>query len=443
MGSHGFTISDSHFTNNAYYVSENRDSDTSSVSVYPRHKLRNWGVVRTRKNWTFNSAVAEKEGSGESVPVFVQTFEGRGAKQLFADTLEFSRGLVNGHHLNVIGISPNSTTEADSHYIVYERAHSRDSRRLLAAALMKGEKETTIMGLRTVYGITSALAYLSKVASSISLAQIEAENFDAFSDDSGRTMLCFTPNIVNTDMIKHPNGLPNRNDLDLCNSLIGKIFTEANHTIWSDEKNLTDIIQLPGQSPVRLIIIRVVTVVTAIKVKVLQSNCLKHQKSLDLPLSDISEVYGDFLLDSPFDASSSVPELPRRLGKGITSHKCKGYCREEVTFTPDAFKNTVVVFREPSLNERCLLCGTVITIEESLLASRRVIAASGPPVTVKVHFHEDIFIIQVSRVIEYDELVEKVGRKIRLSAPRRADGPIREQQRKFKRPLNNINQEDK
>ncbi|KAF9071665.1 hypothetical protein BDP27DRAFT_1418775 [Rhodocollybia butyracea] len=50
---------------------------------------------------------------------------------------------------------------------------------------------------------------------------------------------------------------------------------------------------------------------------------------------------------------------------------------------------------------------------------------SGPPVKVKVHFHEDIFVIQVSRVTEYDELVEKVGRKIRLCGPRRDDGPLR------------------
>jgi cell division control protein 24 len=44
---------------------------------------------------------------------------------------------------------------------------------------------------------------------------------------------------------------------------------------------------------------------------------------------------------------------------------------------------------------------------------------------VKVHFHEDIFVIQVSKTTEYEELVEKVGRKIRLCGPRRDDGPLR------------------
>jgi len=49
----------------------------------------------------------------------------------------------------------------------------------------------------------------------------------------------------------------------------------------------------------------------------------------------------------------------------------------------------------------------------------------GPPVKVKVHFHEDIFVIQVARSTEYEDLVERVGRKIRLCGPRRDDGPLR------------------
>ncbi|KAG6832840.1 hypothetical protein H0H87_000194 [Tephrocybe sp. NHM501043] len=53
------------------------------------------------------------------------------------------------------------------------------------------------------------------------------------------------------------------------------------------------------------------------------------------------------------------------------------------------------------------------------------VQAQAPPVKVKVHFHEDIFVIQVSRSTEYEDLVERVGRKIRLCGPRRDDGPLR------------------
>ncbi|KAF9065726.1 hypothetical protein BDP27DRAFT_1331686 [Rhodocollybia butyracea] len=160
--------------------------------------------------------------------------------------------------------------------------------------------------------------------------------------------------------------------------------------------------------------------VSAIGVNVLKLNCpLKYQKVAQSFQASLA-VYGDFLLD---DTSPSVPELPRRLGLSSTrvpGHKCKGYRREEITFTPDAFKNTVVVYGEPSLNERCVLCGRVVTIEESLLVSPDV-----PPVKVKVHFHEDLFVVQLPWGIEYDEFVEKLGRKIRLCGPRRHDGPLR------------------
>lgn len=62
---------------------------------------------------------------------------------------------------------------------------------------------------------------------------------------------------------------------------------------------------------------------------------------------------------------------------------------------------------------------------ESSLAGVGGMRNSSPPVKVKVHFHEDIFVIQVPRTTEYGDLVEKVGRKIRLCGPRREDGPLR------------------
>jgi cell division control protein 24 len=56
---------------------------------------------------------------------------------------------------------------------------------------------------------------------------------------------------------------------------------------------------------------------------------------------------------------------------------------------------------------------------------RSSISSYESPVKVKVHFGADIFVIQVARTTEYGELVERVGRKIRLCGPRRDDGPLR------------------
>lgn len=46
-------------------------------------------------------------------------------------------------------------------------------------------------------------------------------------------------------------------------------------------------------------------------------------------------------------------------------------------------------------------------------------------VKVKVHFYEDIFVIQIPRSTEYHDLVDKVGKKIALCGRRRDDGPLR------------------
>jgi cell division control protein 24 len=63
------------------------------------------------------------------------------------------------------------------------------------------------------------------------------------------------------------------------------------------------------------------------------------------------------------------------------------------------------------------------SIESSLGGD--VDAGLSPSVKVQVHFHEDIFVFQVPRTTDYGDLVEKVGRKIRLCGPRRDDGPLR------------------
>lgn len=68
--------------------------------------------------------------------------------------------------------------------------------------------------------------------------------------------------------------------------------------------------------------------------------------------------------------------------------------------------------------------------ESSLLRGSRSqgfdsLTSANSSVKVKVHFHEDIFVIQVPLATEYSDLVERVGRKIRLCGPRRDDGPLR------------------
>ncbi|KIK60346.1 hypothetical protein GYMLUDRAFT_604223 [Collybiopsis luxurians FD-317 M1] len=88
----------------------------------------------------------------------------------------------------------------------------------------------------------------------------------------------------------------------------------------------------------------------------------------NLSLSYISENYGDILHTIPPLERVIQPgiDLPRRPGqrRSAVVHECKMYRREEVTFTPDALQNAILVFEKPSLNEICQICGQVVIRKE-------------------------------------------------------------------------------
>ncbi|KIK69101.1 hypothetical protein GYMLUDRAFT_636081 [Collybiopsis luxurians FD-317 M1] len=87
---------------------------------------------------------------------------------------------------------------------------------------------------------------------------------------------------------------------------------------------------------------------------------------LDLSLPNILETYGNILhFMSPMSrAIQPSINLPRRPGqrRSATAHRCGGYRREEIIFTPDAVQNIILVFEQPSLNEICSQCGQVIGV---------------------------------------------------------------------------------
>ncbi|KAE9410244.1 hypothetical protein BT96DRAFT_367493 [Gymnopus androsaceus JB14] len=162
--SHSFTINGGQFYahsgsshgQNRSTSTEHEDVTLTAFRVIPMHKLRMLSVIYTRKGYRFNSAKRKKSD------VVVQVFEGPDARQMWQKTLKFSRRLVNAHALNVVGISPTFAASSDPHYIVFDGVGSRNTRHLIASMLRKGARETTIVGSRVVYGIASALDYISK-----------------------------------------------------------------------------------------------------------------------------------------------------------------------------------------------------------------------------------------------------------------------------------------
>lgn len=80
----------------------------------------------------------------------------------------------------------------------------------------------------------------------------------------------------------------------------------------------------------------------------------------DVPLSDIYQNYDDLIF------KNDAVQLPRRFGANLIGYqhacncKLEGYIREEITLTPDVLQNVVLIYQQPSPNERCSMCGELL-----------------------------------------------------------------------------------
>lgn len=119
-------------------------------------------------------------------------------------------------------------------------------------------------------------------------------------------------------------------------------------------------------------------------------------------------------------APTPVPPLPsngwdRTQGSTSTTKRSSGSSQstgdESTTYSPNSLSPIT-----PFGSSDSSLSGTI---------GRSSTTSYEAPVKVKVYFGTDIFLIQVGRAIDYIELVERVGKKIRLCGPRRDNGPLR------------------
>lgn len=78
----------------------------------------------------------------------------------------------------------------------------------------------------------------------------------------------------------------------------------------------------------------------------------------ELPLSYIHQNYDGLIF------KNDRVQLPRRFGTNVIEYQhacnCKGYIREEITLTPDVLRNAVLIYQQPSPNERCGMCGEIL-----------------------------------------------------------------------------------
>ncbi|KAE9410246.1 hypothetical protein BT96DRAFT_1011822 [Gymnopus androsaceus JB14] len=368
-----------HGQNRSTYVTFN------TFRVIPMRKLYMLSVISIREGSRFNTATRKKS------EVLVQVFEGPKAEQMWRKTLQLSRRLVNAHVLNIVGISSTFAASSDPHYIVFDgmgSRNTRNTRHFMASMLRKGARETTTVGMRVVYGIASALDYISKAV--MPLADLNKDELEVFSDDTGHTRLAFAPD--NSDFAAtNPRSIWAPTDAGICDSLIKKIFNDANravHRYVAAKKNEYDMSVFACASTARHgsdspWTLRAVDDSSRCEI-VWNSSGFSGSS-----LAYICQSYNDLIHAETHD--NDCLQLPCLSGpEGFYGHACslRGYVREEVTLTPDRSRSAVVIFQRPSPGERCRLCGEVLpappmnNVIDTHIASKKF---SNDPELQKIH----------------------------------------------------------
>ncbi|KIK66755.1 hypothetical protein GYMLUDRAFT_37885 [Collybiopsis luxurians FD-317 M1] len=349
-------------------------------STIPKYQIDSGKVICVRKGSRFYTATRYL-GSSMASTVIVQEFEGSTGKLQWENTLRCAPHSLNPHILDIVGISPPSLSNHDNpRYIVFQGARRLNPRRLIASMLVERDRERLAgVGSQVVYSIASALDYLSNASTALRLADIGIENFDVFSDENGSSTVRFTPN---------PAGLTPQetemSDVGVCNSFMTKLFSDANYILHREKLDRTDhdlidkAAAVDGHELSGLKAKDRSKAADSNKETAENSDGIRCRREIiwmsrdfDMTLSEMSESYGDLLdlrlpSEGKGDSKNRIP-LPQRSGKrrSEVQHECSGYRREEITLTPDAFRNEVLVFLNPSVNERCCLCGQIVQLQSS------------------------------------------------------------------------------
>ncbi|KAJ4476885.1 hypothetical protein C8J55DRAFT_606646 [Lentinula edodes] len=354
------------------------DLDQQDLPDIPKNALTLQENIKFREGARFHSAIASYKVSKVKA-VMVQIFEGPDARLLWNKTVQSSNHLLNPHLLKIIGISP--SLDEDLHYIVFDGSYKRDTSQLIASLLREGNtREIMVVGSQIVYGIASGIDYISQATS----ASMRVQDFDIFSDDLGKTVVSFSPG-------KNQEERKDNNASIICNSLMSKLFHDANHILYRDFIQLSrfeDDLQVEAEEHQPATVNQ--TSQASAKdiddhgeggegssmvhglIKTSHRREIVWLPSKLIPLPELSKTYSDLLRCYTQDPTqrSTEPLKPfplfhhtgTRKSGTMALHNCEGYVREEIMLTPDAFKNAVLVFKKPTLGEICVSCGKQVQL---------------------------------------------------------------------------------
>ncbi|KDR67643.1 hypothetical protein GALMADRAFT_1070341 [Galerina marginata CBS 339.88] len=347
--------------------------------VRGRHvlNLRNVSLIQEiYKGHGYRIHSARDKRSGEVVSIKI--YEGDRAKERCSASARFlvERKMMHSNIPHLIAVS---ALESEIPFLVLDGEYEHTVDYVLSRALQKDLKESLTLGLQTVISLSLGLNYLQDFE--FPFASVGLDQFVVFSS-RGKMIIAFDleePTQINQS--DQESGLSNgMNDAraffhELCHRVfdaackahyksrqIQRVYFNEFDDLPEDRFEEVDDDLSSSIAP---------TSPSARQGGPPWQKLPRHQDgqrqelvwkshSTDsVALSDISHQFTD-LLNS--HRSSTEPALNRRRGRhtSITSHRCPGYNRIEITLATDITRNAIVSHSSPTPGEICLVCKEIV-----------------------------------------------------------------------------------
>ncbi|KDR68327.1 hypothetical protein GALMADRAFT_1039250 [Galerina marginata CBS 339.88] len=321
----------------------------------------------------------------------MKVYEGSHAEERCLEAAKFivDRKVMHSNIPHLIAVS---SLKSKIPFLIFDGEYEGTVDHILGQVLKQDLKQSLVLGIQTVIGLSSGLDYLQDLNYPFALAELD--DFSLFSC-KGKVIISFDPEglgeresllndesidedsddeYINEDSELSPPGLPGYWALEVFHALCQKTFDAACkshydaqgvHRIFDDD--LDD--SVPEEESEDLDMLNSFTPAPFLKStepgrsprKTLPSGhrrelVWKPPIALTDTLDDISRQFQYFL------RSHSDYPLIRRHGKHTAraAHRCPGYNREEITLTTDTTRSAIVVHSRPNPHEICLVCKQVV-----------------------------------------------------------------------------------
>ncbi|KDR74254.1 hypothetical protein GALMADRAFT_157514 [Galerina marginata CBS 339.88] len=323
---------------------------------------------------------AQNKKSGEVVAVKV--YEGSHAKERCLKAAKFmiDHKVIHSNIPHMIAVS---LFKSETPFLVFDGEYEDSVDHMLGQVLKKDLKQSLVLGLQTVIGLSSGLDYLQDLK--YPFASVGLDHFSLFSC-KGKIIISFDPEELDQMTEPDPQIGPSNGAheaLQIFHGLCQKTFDAAckNHyesqevqrssvdelddglpDKESDDLDVPDLATAPhsvpssmstqpssGRPPRR-------TLPNGHRRELVWKPPMAETDTLD----DISRQFQYFL------RSNSDHALIRRRGRytARTAHRCPGYNRVEITLTTDISRSAIIRHSSPTPHEICLVCKEVVKAME-------------------------------------------------------------------------------